>query len=144
MEDFRKTAPAPLAPVAFNISQPFETTLGNGLKLVIFEDRKIPLVSFRLIFRAGDINEPNDSVGLNSAVAALLSEGTENYSSQQLAEKVERLGANLSAGSGSDTTSISASSLTLYASDILDLMAEILLKPTFPEEELDLVSPQHD
>lgn len=138
MEEFRKTAPAPLAPVAFNIPQPFETTLANGLKVVIFEDKKLPLVSFRLIFRAGDIHEPADLVGLNSAVAAMLSEGTESYSSKQLAEEIERLGAHLSAGSGSDTTSISASSLTLYAPDILRLMAEMLLKPTFPEEELDL------
>ncbi|HEY8562750.1 MAG TPA: pitrilysin family protein [Pyrinomonadaceae bacterium] len=138
MEDFRKSAPAPLAPVAFNIPQPFETTLVNGLKVVVLEDRKLPLVSFRLIFRHGNIHEPADAVGLNSAVAAMLSEGTESYSSKQLAEEIERLGAHLSAGAGSDTTSISASSLTLYASDILRLMAEMILKPTFPEEELDL------
>ena len=137
-EDFRKSAPAPLAPVAFNISQPFETSLANGLKLVIFEDKKLPLVSFRLIFRSGDIHEPADSVGLNSAVASMLSEGTESYTSKQLAEEIERLGASLSASSGADTTSLSASSLTLYASDILRLMAEMILKPTFPEEELDL------
>ncbi len=137
-EDFRRTAPAPLAPIAFNIPQPFETTLSNGLKLVIFEDRKLPLVSFRLFLRAGDIHEPSDSVGINSAMASMLSEGTESYSSKQLAEEIERLGAGLSASSGSDTTSISASSLTLYASDILRLLAEMILKPTFPEEELDL------
>ena len=137
-EDFRKTAPEPLAPVAFNIPQPFETTLANGLKVVVFEDRKLPLVSFRLFFRFGNINEPADSTGLNSAVASMLSEGTESYSSKQLAEEIERLGAHLGASSGSDTTSISASSLTLYASDILRLMAEMILKPTFPEEELDL------
>ncbi len=137
-EDFRKSAPAPLSPVAFNIPQPFETTLPNGLKLVIFEDKKLPLVSFRLIFRSGDINDPTDSTGLSSALASMLNEGTENYSSKQLAEKIERLGAHLSAGAGSDNTSISASSLTLYSSDILQLMQEIVLKPTFPEEELDL------
>jgi len=137
-EDFRKSAPAPLAPVAFNIPQPFETVLSNGLKVVIFEDKKLPLVSFRLIFRAGDIHEPSDAVGLNSAVASMLSEGTENYSSKQFAEEIERLGASLSANSGSDTTSISASCLTFYTPDILRLMSEMLLKPTFPEAELDL------
>lgn len=137
-EDFRKSAPAPLAPVAFNIPQPFETTLANGLKVVVLEDKKLPLVSFRLIFHAGDIHEPADAVGLNSAVASMLSEGTESYSSKHLAEEIERLGASLSASSGSDTTQIGASSLTLYASDILRLMAEMVLKPTFPEEELDL------
>ncbi len=137
-EDFRKSAPAPLAPVAFNIPQPFETTLANGLKLVIFEDKKLPLISFRLFLRSGDIHEPANFAGLNSAVASMLSEGTESYTSKRFAEEIERLGAHLSASSGSDTTSISASSLTLYASDILRLMAEMILKPRFPEEELDL------
>jgi zinc protease len=137
-EDFRKSAPAPLAPVAFNIPQPFQTTLPNGLKIVVFEDKKLPLVSFRLIFRSGDINDPADSTGLSSALASMLNEGTENYSSKQLAEEIERLGAHLAAGAGSDNTTVSASSLTLYSSDILRLMQEIVLKPTFPEEELDL------
>ena len=137
-EDFRKSAPAPLAPAAFNIPQPFQTTLQNGLKIVVFEDKKLPLVSFRLIFRSGDINDPSDSTGLSSALASMLNEGTENYLSKQLAEKIERLGAHLSAGAGSDNTSISASSLSLYTSDILQLMQEVVLKPTFPEEELDL------
>ncbi|MBS1796404.1 MAG: insulinase family protein [Acidobacteria bacterium] len=137
-EDFRKTAPAPLAPVAFHLSNPHEEILENGLRLVIFEDPKLPLVSFRLFFRMGDSGEPADAVGLNSALTAMLSEGTENYSSRQLAEEIERLGAHFSANSGSDTTSLSASSLSLYTSDVLRLMAEMILRPTFPEAELDL------
>ena len=137
-EDFRKQPPAPLAPVAFNIPQPTETVLENGLRVVVFEDRRLPLVSFRLIFLAGDAHEPADAVGLNSALAAMLNEGTESYSSRQLAEEVERLGAHLAANSGSDNTVISASSLSLYTSDILRLMEELVLKPTFPASELAL------
>jgi zinc protease len=137
-EEFRKTAPAPLAPVPFNVPQPFETELENGLKIVVFEDKRLPLVSYRLAFLQGDAHEPKDSVGLNSAIAAMLSEGTENYSSLQLAEEIERLGASISASSGDDNTVIGASALSLYTSDILRLMEEIVLHPTFPESELDL------
>lgn len=137
-EEFRKTAPTPLAPIPFNIPQPFETELENGLRIVIFEDKRLPLVSYRLAFLQGDAHEPKDAVGLHSAVAAMLSEGTESYTSLQLAEEIERLGASISASSGDDNTVIGASALSLYTSDILRLMTEIVLKPTFPESELDL------
>jgi zinc protease len=72
-EDFRKSAPAPLAPKPFEIAKPFETTLPNGLKIVVFEDKRLPIVSYRLAFRTGDANDPKDSTGLTSAVTSQLS-----------------------------------------------------------------------
>lgn len=138
MNDFRKTAPTALAPIPFNIPKPFETELANGLKVVIIEDKRFPLVSFRLAFLNGDANEPADAVGLNSAIAAMLSEGTENYSSAELAEEIERLGASINASSSDDFTMIGASALSLYTSDILRLIAEMVLRPNFPENEIDL------
>lgn len=136
--EFRKTAPAALAPIPFNIPTPFETELENGLRIVIIEDKRFPLVSFRLAFLNGDANEPDDAVGLNSAIAAMLSEGTENYSSLQFAEEIERLGASINASSSDDFTMIGASALSLYTSDILRLISEMVLRPAFPESELDL------
>lgn len=138
MNDFRKTAPAALAPIPFNIPTPFETELENGLKVVIIEDKRFPLVSLRLAFLNGDANEPADSVGLNSAIASILSEGTENYSSLQFAEEIERLGASINASSSDDFTVIGASALSLYTSDILRLISEMVLRPVFPENEIDL------
>src|SRR5256885_15473901 len=93
----RKTAPEPLAPIAFHTPKAFTTELANGLKIVIFEDTRFPLVSYRLAFFSGDINDPSGSHGVSSAVAAMLSEGTRNFSSRELAEKIERLGASISA-----------------------------------------------
>lgn len=137
-EDFRKTAPQPLAPKPFDIPQPFETVLPNGLKIVIFENNQLPLISYRLAFRSGDINDPKDAIGLTSAMASLLNEGTKTRSSKQIAEEVERLGAKISAGSSADHTTISASTLSLYKSDVLQLLADITLNPTFPAEEIAL------
>lgn len=136
--DFRKTPPAPLEPISFEIPKPFQTTLDNGLRLVIFEHERLPLVSYRLVFQSGDANDPADLTGLTSAVTSLLTEGTAEYTSLQLAEKTERLGASISASSTDDFTIVAASSLSLYSSDVLHLMAEVALRPTFPEEELDL------
>jgi len=134
----RKTAPEPLAPIAFNTPSPFTATLANGLRIVVFEDRRLPLVSYRLAFFTGDANEPSEFQGIGSATAAMLSEGTRNFSSRKLAEKIERLGASISASSSDDFTMVAASSLSLYNSELLDLIAEIVLLPSFPEDELDL------
>lgn len=136
--ELRKSVPQPLSPIAFDIPQPFQTTLDNGLRVVIFENERLPLVSYRLAFHSGDINDPVDNAGLTSAMTSMLMEGTENYTSLQLAEKIERLGASISASTSDDFTIIAASSLSLYKSEILGLMAEVVLRPTFPEDELDL------
>ena len=47
--------PSPLAPVEFDIPRPFTTMLDNGLNVVLFEDKRLPLVSYRLAFHSGDI-----------------------------------------------------------------------------------------
>lgn len=137
-EDFRKNVPAPLEPAPFEIPKPFETELANGLKILIFEDERLPLVSYRLAFFSGDADEPEDSVGITSALASMLSEGTQELSSRQLAEQIEQLGASISASAHTDNMIVSASTLSLYSSEILELIAEMVLFPAFPENELSL------
>lgn len=134
----RDSAPEALAPVPFNIPQPFKTELANGLKVVIFENERIPLVNYRLGFTIGDANDPADAVGLMSATTSLMTEGTRDFTSKALAEKIERLGASISASSSDDFTIIGASALSLYNEDLVELLAEVLFRPTFPENELDL------
>lgn len=136
--EFRRSSPEPLAPVAFDIARPVQATLDNGLRVIIFEDPRLPLVSFRLAFQSGDVHDPDGHTGITSAMASMLSEGTESYSSRQLAEKVERLGASISSSASDDFTIIAASALSLYSTDVLQLLEEMILKPTFPENELDL------
>lgn len=137
-EEFRKHQPAPLPPSPFNVRRPYETRLGNGLRLVVLSDRRVPLVSLRLVFLAGDAYEPRAARGLNSAFCSLLTEGTENLSSRQIADEVERLGASIAAGSGQDSTRLSASCLSPYLPDVLRLMEELIFRPTFPDGELSL------
>lgn len=137
-EEFRKQAPAPLERISFDITPPFETSLPNGLKIVIVEDQRLPLVSFRLAFRFGEADDPPQFVGLTSTLTSMLSEGTQTRSSRQLAEQIERLGARIGASSDDDNTIVAASTLNLYSSEVLDLMAEMVLFPSFPADELRL------
>lgn len=134
----RKTVPAPLAPLPFHIPQPYSTKLANGLRIVVFVDERLPLVSYRLAFLSGETNDPADMIGVTSAMASMLTEGTANYSSRELAEKIERLGASISASSSEDFTVIGASALSMYSSEILHLIAEVVFRPSFPADELNL------
>ncbi|HEY2867081.1 MAG TPA: insulinase family protein, partial [Pyrinomonadaceae bacterium] len=136
--DFRKTVPQPLPPVKFNVPGFSRVTLDNGLKIVVVPDSRLPLVSYRLAFNWGDVNDPEGLTGISSAVASMMNEGTFEYSSRQLADQIERLGASISVHASDDFMIMSASALSLYGSAILRLAAEIVLRPTFPEDELDL------
>ncbi|HEV2704541.1 MAG TPA: pitrilysin family protein [Pyrinomonadaceae bacterium] len=137
-EEFRREQPAPLAPRPLNIPTPAESALANGLRVVVVEQRRLPLVSFRLSFRAGDVFDPPELPGLTDILTNMLTEGTEARTSKQLADEVARLGATLSAGANSDYTTVAASSLSTYADEVLALLAEVTLTPSFPEDELEL------
>lgn len=137
-EDFRKKQPAPLAPRSFNLPTPFEKTLPNGLKVVVVEDKRLPIVSARLAFRSGDINDGKGLAGLTGMMTGLLKEGTATRSSKQIAEEIEKIGGSVSASSDSDFSYVSASSLSQYTDQILQLMADVTLNPSFPQKEIDL------
>ena len=137
-ETFRREMPPPLAPRPLNLPESFQTTLANGLTLVLIEDKRLPLINFRLAFRSGDANDPAELPGLSDMMAHLLTEGTTTRTSRQIAEEIERLGATVSVGSSSDFTTIAASGLSVYANEILELVADVTLRPTFPQNEVDL------
>jgi zinc protease len=137
-QDILKTPPPPLEPRPITLPTSFETTLPNGLAVVVVEDPRLPLVSYRLAIRTGDSHEPRELPGLLDMLTGLLTEGTESRTSREIADQVARLGATLQAGSSSDYTTIAASSLTMFSEDILQLMADVVLRPVFPENEVEL------
>jgi len=137
-EAFRRQLPPPLAPRPLNLPEQSVTALSNGLGLVVVEDKRLPLVSFRLAFRAGDANDPADLPGLSDMMSHLLTEGTTTRTSRQIAEEVERFGATLAVGSSSDFSTVAASALSVYADEILTLLADVTLNASFPQNEIDL------
>ena len=137
-EPFRSQAPPPLQPRPIAIPAARETVLPNGLTIVVVEDSRLPLVSYRLAFRVGGAFDPPSLPGLTDLLAGLLPEGTESKSSREIAEEVARMGASLSAGATSDYTIVGASALSQFNDQILALMAEIVLQPSFPENEVEL------
>jgi zinc protease len=137
-QTFRTQAPPPLQPRPITIPTARETTLSNGLTLVVAEDSRLPLVSYRLAFRVGGAFDPPTLPGLTDLLAGLLPEGTESKTSKEIADEVARMGASLSAGASSDYTIVAASALSQFNEPILDLVAEVILEPSFPENEVEL------
>jgi predicted Zn-dependent peptidase len=137
-ETFRSQAPAPLPSHPITIPAAREIMLPNGLTVVIVEDSRLPLVSYRLAFRVGGAFDPPGLPGLTDLLAGLLPEGTESKTSREIAEEVARMGASLSAGANSDYTIVAASALSQFNDRILELMADVVLHPSFPENEVEL------
>src|SRR5215213_6396372 len=137
-ETFRSQPPAPLQPHPIVIPAARETVLANGLSIVVVEDSRLPLVSYRLAFRVGTAFDPPGIPGLTDLLAGLLPEGTESMTSREIADEVARMGASLSAGATSDYTIVGASALSQFNDEILGLIADIVLQPSFPENEVEL------
>ena len=137
-EAFRHQPPAPLPLRTLSIPTPEELTLPNGLRVIIIESRRLPLVSIRLAFRTGDAFDPPDLPGLSDVLTHMLTEGTVSRTSRQIADEVARIGATLNAGANSDYSTVAASALASYANTIFELLADVALRPSFPEDELQL------
>src|SRR6185369_12485751 len=137
-KNFQTQAPPPLQPRPISIPTPRETVLPNGLTLVVVEDQRLPLVSYRLAFRVGGAFDPPGLPGLTDLLAGLLPEGTASRTSKEIADEVARMGASLSAGATSDYTIVAASALAHFNDPVLALMAEVILEPSFPENEVEL------
>jgi len=133
-----KQPPPPLPPRPIKLPTTLETTLSNGLLVVVVADQRLPLVSYRLALRSGDAHDPAELPGLVDMLTGLLTEGTQSRSSREIADEVARLGATLQAGANSDYTTVAASSLTTFSDEILELLADVALRPVFPANEVEL------
>ena len=136
--DLRKQPPSPLPARPIKLPTAYETILPNGLAVIVVEDSRLPLISYRLALRTGDAHDPAELPGLMDMLTGLLTEGTESRSSREIADEVARLGATLQAGANSDHTTVAASSLTIFGDNVLELLADVALRPVFPTSEVEL------
>ncbi len=112
--------------------------LPNGLSVVAAEDRRFPLVSFRIAFLAGSKYDPKDLPGLSDSVAALLNQGTTTRNARQIADESADLGGDIAAGSSPDTLTIYGSCLSENTPRFLALLADVARNASFPDDEVQL------
>jgi zinc protease len=122
------------------IPKPTETSLPNGLTVLILEDHRLPMINVQFqINGSGGLCEPASTRGLAGFTAQLLREGTATRTSKQIAEDIDRLGASFSASATftASNTGVYASGLSENFDQWMPIVADVLLHPSFPTSELD-------
>ena len=120
------------------LPRPVITKLPNGLTVLLLEDHKLPTVTLTMWIRPGQLADPGGQPGLASFTADMLREGTDRRSSLAIAAEVDSLGATLGANArfGASYTVVNAAGFAGSASQLVDLLSDIVLHPTFPVAEL--------
>jgi zinc protease len=134
---WRDNPPPPGPAHALNLPVPESFQLSNGLTVYFNYRPGLPVVSANLVFNSGSSANPIEKPGLASFTANMLQQGTETRNATQIADEAALLGTSLSTGSSMDGSNVGASSLTKNFPDALDLMADVVLHPTFPPEEVE-------
>src|SRR5580692_2521964 len=114
-----------------------KVVLKNGLTVLLLEKRGVPMIDIAGIVKAGALADPVGQEGLASATAGLLRKGTKTRTAQQFAANIDFIGGNFDADAGADYSSISAEFLKKDTAKGLELVADALLHPTFPQAEVD-------
>lgn len=109
--------------------------LPNGVVLLLVPKPGVPLVQFRVTVKGGTEAAPAQLAGLGDATAALLRKGTATRSAQEFSSDLDFLGGSFSVGGSDGTTVIDAEFLSKDFDQGLDLLADALFHPTFPEGE---------
>jgi zinc protease len=111
--------------------------LGNGIRVIVRENRAVPVVAVQAGFLAGVRGEPKGKAGVAGLAAGMLVKGTRRRTAREISEAVENMGAELSGYSGRNSFGLQGKFLQRDFENGFRLFAESLLDPTFPAEELE-------
>ena len=113
--------------------------LSNGLPVWLIESHEVPLVQVNLLVLAGGAEDPPGAFGAASLTAAMLDEGAGRRSALEIADAVDFLGAVLTTGSSFDASAIRLNVPVARLGDALPILADVALRPTFPQQDLDRI-----
>jgi zinc protease len=112
-------------------------TLANGLRVVLMEKRDLPLIQLNLLVDAGSVRDDAVHDGVASLTAAMLDEGAAGRTSLEIADAFEMMGARFAVGAGTHTANMTLRVPTPRLQEALALAADVVLRPEFPQHELD-------
>ncbi|MFY9608596.1 MAG: pitrilysin family protein [Blastocatellia bacterium] len=142
-ESWRKQSPPPLPARPFKLPATKEVKLDNGLIILLFEDRRAPLVTIQ----AGIPLAPPRMAGpaalasyvaLAESTAELMTEGAGARTSSETAREVESLGGRIASSANEDYAEVSAVAVSANTDRMIDLFADVMLRPAFPQREVAL------
>ncbi len=113
-------------------------TLSNGLRLLVREDPRLPLIAINAVFRGGLLAETPETNGITKLCASTMLKGTKTRSAEEIASQIENVGGGISSDSGNNSLSFSVDVMKPDLALGLDILADVLLNPTFPDREVAL------
>ncbi|HUF11858.1 MAG TPA: pitrilysin family protein [Longimicrobiales bacterium] len=135
--DIRTTPPVAGPPPELSLPNPVRSTLANGLEVILVEQHELPVVDLRLVVRTGAAADAPADAGRATLLADLLDEGTTTRTSLQIADELEFLGAELHTDASWDASLVTLHVLRPRLDAALELMSDVVLHATFPDEELE-------
>lgn len=120
------------------LPRPQEAKLKNGLRVLLIEHHKVPILTMRFVVMSGGLSEPRDQTGLAEFTATLLREGTRTRTSRQITDQLELMGAQLfgAAGASSSISLVNATGPAEDLNPLSEILADIVRNPTFKAEEI--------
>ncbi len=119
------------------VSRASKTVFENGVRLIIQENRTLPLVSIQVSFLAGVRFEEEAKNGINHFLAVMITKGTEKQSSLEIAKRVERMAGSLSGFSGYNSFGLNFTFLSQHLDEAIALLGELIREPSFDAEEME-------
>jgi zinc protease len=123
-----------LKPVAAGEIQKFD--LPNGLRLLVREDPRLPLVGMGAVFRGGLLAETPQDNGITRLMSKVLLKGTKTRTAEQIATDIEAVGGSISSDAGNNSFSVSVDVMKPDLKLGVDLLSDVLLNATFPEKAI--------
>lgn len=114
------------------------TVLGNGMTVLTVENPTADIVSGRIFIRVGTRYEQAAQAGITHMLMSVLTRGTQQLSSMEIAEQIESVGAGLGTDSATDYSLVNLKTVSNDFPEILNLAADIMRSPSFPESEVEL------
>ena len=133
----RSALPQTSPPPAADFPDIQETTLSNGLRVVLAERSTVPMVEFRMMFDAGYASDQFAVPGTATLAMDMLDEGTSDMDAFEISSRLDELGAQLSTASTLDMSFVRLSALKANLEESLDLFADVILNPSFPEADFE-------
>ncbi len=129
--------------VSFANAQPEQqiihrTVMDNGIVVLTVENSAADIIASRIFIRAGSQWEPRHKAGLSHLLSSVITKGTQELSSIEIAERIESVGAQLSADAATDYFLVSVKTVTADWEEMFKLAGQILRSPSFPETEVNL------
>ena len=140
----RTERPGPSGTPRIQLPKIQKAKLANRLDVWLVEKHELPVVALNLVIQAGSDHDPIRKPGIASMTADVIDEGTKTRDALKIADELDFIGASLAVRSDVDGSSVTLHTITKRLNEALDVFADVLVNPTFPQAEFDRIRKQRE